>query len=124
MDKTYRTSRGMKIGCWVLAVLCAVLIVLIPGTVMMLWIAHGAYVRVTDDKLYVRWFGTREIAWSDISSLRWGRAAGAVGAMLRPLSYELHSKPKSFGNIAIGAFEGSEELLAELARRTGQSIQK
>jgi hypothetical protein len=122
MDKIYRTSKGMKVGCWVLAVLCAVLVFLLPGTFLMLWIAHGAYVRITDDKLIVRWIGTREISWSDVSALRWGRAAGAIGAALRPLSYELHSKPRTHGNIAVGAFESTDELVAELTRRTGQAV--
>src|SRR5688500_15996658 len=72
VDKTYKPRTGMKVGCWVLAVLCAVFIVGLPGTFIMLWIAHGAYVRITDEKLYVRWIGTREIPWKDISGLSWG----------------------------------------------------
>jgi hypothetical protein len=111
----------MKIGCWILAVLCAVFVVLLPGTFLMLWIAYGAYLRITDDKLIIRWIGTREISWSDILSFSWGRAAGAIGAMMRPLSYTQHGKA-SPGNIAIGAFENSEEILAELTKRTGHKI--
>ena len=88
----------------------------------MLWLAYKAEVRITDDKLYVRWIGTREIPWSDISGFKWAPAAGAIGAMMRPLSYTLHSKPRSRGNIALGTFQNTEEILSELTRRTGQQI--
>jgi hypothetical protein len=122
MDKTFRTSKGMKVGCWVLAGLCAVFIVALPFTILMLWIAYGAHVRMTGDKLYIRWIGTREIPWSDISGFTWAGGAGAVRAALRPLKYQLHSKPGSNANIAVGAFERSDEMLAELTRRTGHTI--
>jgi hypothetical protein len=123
MDKTFGTSKGMKVGCWVLAVLCAVFIVTLPGTLLMLWIAYGAHVRMTGDKLYIRWIGSREIPWSDVSGFAWAGGAGAVRAALRPLKCQLHSKPGSNANtIAVGAFERSDEMLAELTRRTGQPI--
>ena len=122
MDKTFRTSKGMKVGCWILAVLCAVFIVTLPGTLLMLWIAYGAHVRMTGDRLSIRWIGTREIAWSDIAGFTWAGGAGAVRAALRPLNYRLRSKPGSNANIAVGAFERSDEMLAELTRRTGHAI--
>jgi hypothetical protein len=77
---------------------------------------------MTDDKLYIRWIGTREIPWSDISGFTWAGGAGAVLAALRPLKYQLHSKPGSNANIAVGAFERSDEMLAELTRRSGRTI--
>jgi len=122
MDKTFRTSNGMKVGCWVLAVLCAVFIVTLPGTMVMLWIAYGAQVRMTGDKLSIRWIGSREIPWSDISGFTWAGGAGVARAALRPLKYQLHSRPGSTANIAVGAFERSDEMLAELTRRTGHAI--
>ena len=123
MDKTFSTSKGMKVACWVLAVLCAVFIVTLPGTILMLWIAYGAQVRMTGDKLSIRWIGTREIPWSDISGFTWAGGAGAVRAALRPLKCQLRSKPGSnAGSIAVGAFERSDEMLAELTRRTGHTI--
>lgn len=112
----------MKIGCWILAVLCAVFIVTLPGTLLMLWIAYGAHVRMTGDRLFIRWIGTREIAWSDLSGFAWAGGAGAVRAVLRPLHYRLRSRPGSKANIAVGAFERSDEMLAELTRRTGHAI--
>lgn len=120
MERVYRTSTGFKVGCWILAVICAVFIVLVPGTILMLWLAYKAEVRMTNDKLYVRWMGTREIPWKDLSGFEWARAAGIIGAMMRPLSYSLNGK--SGGNIAIGAFEKNDEILAELATRSGQKI--
>ena len=122
MDRIFRTSKGMKVGCWVLAVLCAVFIVTLPGTMLMLWIAYRAQVRMTGDKLYIRWIGTREIPWSDISAFTWAGGAGAVRAALRPLKYQLHSKPGSNASIAVSAFERSDEMLAEFTRRTGHAI--
>lgn len=120
-ERIYRTRTGFKIGCWILAVICAVFVVLLPGTVLMLWLAYKAEVRMTDEKLYVRWIGTREIAWNDLSGFSWGPAAGAIGAMMRPLSYTQHSK-RSRGNIAVGTFQNTDEILAELTKRTGLQI--
>lgn len=93
-DKVYRTRSGFKVTCWVLAVVCTVLVVLFPFGVLMLWIAYEASVR----------------------------AVGVVAGMLRPLSYQLRSKPSATPRLALGAFEGSDEILAELTRRTGHQI--
>ena len=122
MDKTFGTSKGMKAGCWILAILCAVFIFTLPGTMLMLWLAYGAQVRMTGDKLRIRWIGSREIAWSDISGFSWAGGAGAVRAALRPLEYRRRSKPGSNPHIAVGAFERGDEILAELTRRTGHAI--
>lgn len=122
MDRVYGTRTGFKVGCWILAVVCAALVVLLPATFLMLWIAYRAQVRMTDDKLYVRWIGSREISWNDISRLEWARGRGAIGALMRPLAYSLHSKPRSRGNLAVGTFHGTDEILAELTRRTGLTI--
>jgi hypothetical protein len=122
MDKTFMTSKAMKLGCWILAVLCAVFVFTLPGAVLMLWIAYGAQVRMTRDTLCIRWIGSREIPWSDICGFAWADGGGVVRAVLRPLRYQLRSTPGSSANIAVGAFERGDELLAELSRRTGRPI--
>lgn len=119
MDKTFKTSKGFKVACWILAVVCIPFLVTIPFTLLMLWLAYGARVRVTEDKLVIRWFGTREHAWSDISSLKWVRAPGFIGGMMRPLGYELKSKPKATPRIAVGAHQDSDELVALIQQKTG-----
>jgi hypothetical protein len=119
MERVFKTSTGFKVGCWVIAVLCGVFVVMLPFSLAVLWLAYRAQVRVTDDKIVVRWFGTREHAWSDIAKLAWVRGGGAVGGAMRPMSYELRSKPNANPRIAIGALQGSEELLAIITAKTG-----
>ena len=70
----------------------------------------------------IRWFGTREHAWSDISSLSRVRAAGLVGGLMAPISYGLRSKPSANPRIALGAHEASAELLAVIEQKTGLQL--
>jgi hypothetical protein len=114
----YRTTTGFKVFCWIMAVICAVLIVLLPFSVMLVVLAYRSRITITDEVLVVRWFGTRRIPWGEIASVRWARAAGLVGGLMRPITGELKNG-RSFGNIAVGAHRGMAEILEEIRKRTG-----
>ena len=76
---------------------------------------------VRDDRLDVTWFGTRSIPWDSFAELQWGRAAGAIGAAMRPLSYRAGPKG-SWGNIAIGAFENGDQIVQTIREKTGLAL--
>ncbi len=123
MDQTWHVGTGFKVFCWIMAVLCFALVVLAPGGFLLLWIAHGAYVKLTHDTLEVRWIGRRQVKLADITKLEWLRAAGVIGAMMQPLGYHLKDGSKwSTPRIPIGVFKGDKELLAELQKRTGLTV--
>ena len=83
----YRTKTGFKVFCWIMAVICGVLVVLIPFSIMLLWLAYGAFIEVRSDALVIKWFGTRTVPWENFERFESGRAAGLVGALMQPLSY-------------------------------------
>ena len=103
----------------VMAVICGVFIFLLPFSFLMWWVAYKSHVTIRQDKIVIRWLGTREIPWEDFASFQWARAAGAVGVAMRPMSYTL--KSGKTGNIAAGVFE-TAELLEELATHTGLEV--
>jgi hypothetical protein len=123
MGKTYGTSTGFKVLCWVMAVICAVFIVLIPMSALLLWLAYGSRIETTDEHLVIKWFGTRRIAWGDFAELRWARGGGLVGALMKPVTYQLKSKPGGAPRFAVGAYQNSQEILDEIQRRTGLTVQ-
>jgi hypothetical protein len=114
-ERVYRLRKGFQVFCWVMAVLCFALVVLAPMGAMMIWILFHAEIRITTSHLIIKWFGTRTIPWSEIASLAPVRAQGAVGAMMMPHQYTLRSGKS--GNIAVGAHDGTEEILAEIRKR-------
>ena len=121
MNKTYRTATSHKVMCWILAVLCMIIVFLFPFAFVMIYIAHAPFVRVEDQKMVLKWFGTREVAFSDIESIEKRRTKGFFAAMMAPHSYTLKSTKKT-GNIAVGAFEDSAEMLAEICKRAGLAV--
>src|SRR5262245_13034973 len=120
-DTTYRPATWFKIMCWVLAVICAIFIVLLPGTIAMIWLALKAQVVVREDRIEVTWFKTRSIPWSSIKAMQWARAAGVIGVAMRPLSYQVEGQ-RGWGNIAVGAFEKNGEIIQALTKKTGLSL--
>jgi len=121
MERTFGPATWFKVLCWVLAALCILLVFTLPFALVMIWLALKAKVVVGEQGLVVQWIGKRTIAWNEFAELRWGRAAGAVGAAMRPLTYRLDGK-KGWSNIAVGAYEGTDEIVAAIRERTGLEI--
>ncbi len=123
MEKTYKLRTSHRNFCIFMGVLCCVLVVMIPFGIMMFWLATQPRITITDQHLIVRWFGTRTIPWADIASLRVAGTQGVQAAAQGPISYTLKSNPSGNPRIAVGSFEGREEIMAEITRRTGLQIQ-
>jgi hypothetical protein len=80
---------------------------------------------MTDKTLEVKWMGRKVAAWNEITELSWLPTRGALNAMMRPLRFVAKSAGKTVkGGIPVGAFERTEELIAELQKRSGKTISK
>ncbi len=117
MEKTFGLTTWFKVFCWVMVVICTVLIFMFPAALLMLWIALKARAVVRDDHLELTWIRTRTIPWSSISALKWAPGAGALGKAMRPLSYQLEGG--KWGNIPFGTFADNEALMQVLREKTG-----
>jgi len=123
MEKTYKPRSGFRNFCIVMGVICILFVVLIPFAILLFWLGTQARITITDEHLVIRWFGTRRVPWNDISSLHVVGTQGVEEAATGPISYTLKSKPNGAPRIALGSFEGREEILAEITRRTGLQVQ-
>jgi len=123
MDTTFKMRSGFKVFFWILAVFCTILIILIPAAVLIVWIAYTAEVKMNPDTLEVKWIGRKIAPWKDITELKWLPAHGGLKRAMRPLSFKAMSDGKKIaGGIPVGVFERTEELLAELQKRSGKTI--
>ena len=125
MEKTYRMRSGFKIFLWIFSVFCFLLVVLIPLGGLLLYVIYTAEVHMTADMLERRWVGKKSVPWNEISELSWLPTRGFLQGFMRPLRI-VASNPTSkvrFG-IPVGAFERTDELIAELEKYSGKSISK
>jgi hypothetical protein len=123
MEQVYKLTTGFKVFFWILAILCLVLVVLFPGTILLVYLIFTAEVRITDKTLQRTWLGTKTVAWGDITELSWLPTKGALAAMMKPLQFVAKSADKTVkASIPVGVFERSGELIAELQKRSGKSI--
>ncbi len=121
---TFKISHGFKIFFWILAVLCFLLVLMIPASILLIWVIYKAEVRMTYDELEVQWIGRKKAYWKEITELKWLPALNYVQRKMRPLAYKGQNPTRKFkGGIPVGAFERTDELLAELQKRSGQTIQ-
>ena len=67
MEQVYKLTTGFKVFFWILAILCLVLVVLFPGTILLVYLIFTAEVRITDKTLQRTWLGTKTVAWGDIT---------------------------------------------------------
>lgn len=125
MDQVYKVSSGFKIFFWILAVLCCLMIILIPAGILMIYIIYKAEVRMTRDTFSRRWVGQKEVPWNEITELSWLPAMGAMQRAMRPLRIVAKSTTRTVKiGLPVGAFEKSEEIVAELQKRSGKSLTK
>lgn len=123
MEKTYKISAGFKVFLWIFAVLCFLLIVLIPLGGLLLYIAYQAEIRMSHDSFERRWIGKKSVPWNEITELSWLPAMGYLQRQMRPLRIVAKNPTSTvkFG-VPVGAFEKTEELVAELQKRAGKTI--
>lgn len=123
MEQVFKVSSGFRIVCWVLAVVSCVIFILLPFGILLIFIAYKAEVRMTQDTLEARWIGRRVARWNEITEMSWGRSTGIIRTAMRPLRFVASSAGKTIqGNIPVGVFERSDELVAELQKRAGRQI--
>lgn len=125
MEKIYKVSPGFKIFLWIFCFLCFLLVILIPLGILLLYIAFKAEVRMTHDMFERRWVGKKAVPWNEITELSWLPAMGFLQRQMRPLRIVAKNPVSTvkFG-LPVGAFERTEELLAELQKRSGKNISK
>ena len=125
MDTVYKLSSGFKIFFWILAVLCFLLVFLIPAGILVLYIGYTAEVRLNSHLFERKWVGKKSTPWNEIVELSWLPARGMLQKMMRPMRIVAKNPTQTikFG-LPVGAFERSEELIAELQKRSGKEISK
>lgn len=123
MEQIFKVRSGFKVFFWILAVLCFLLVILFPAGILLIYVAYKAEVRMTDKTLEARWIGRKAVPWSEITELSWLPTRGALNGMMRPLRFVATSAGKTVkGGIPVGAFERTDELIAELQKRSGKTI--
>lgn len=125
MENIYKLSSGFKTFFWILAVLCFLMVIMIPATVMLIYIIYTAEVRITHDTFERRWLGKRTVMLNEITELAWLPTPGYLQKMMRPMRIVAKNPTQTikFG-LPIGAFEKSDEIVAELQKRTGKTASK
>lgn len=125
MDQVYKISSGFKVFFWILAVICFLMLILIPAGVLILFVVYKAEVRLSADRFERRWLGLKSAPWNEIVELTWLPAVGALQRAMRPLRI-VAKNPVSTVKIGlpVGAFERSDELVAELEKRSGKTLSK
>jgi hypothetical protein len=125
MEKIYKISPGFKTFFWILAVLCFLLVIMIPAGILLLYIVYTAEVRMTHDMFERRWIGKKMVSWNEITELSWLPALGYLQRQMRPLRIVAKNPVGTVKiGLPVGAFERTDELLAELQKRSGQAISK
>ncbi len=125
METVYKLSSGFKTFFWILAVLCFLLILLIPAGVLLLYIAYTAEVRLTPHLFERRWIGKKSAPWNEMVELTWLPTPGMLQRMMRPMRIVAKNPTQTVKiGLPVGAFERSEELIAELQKRSGKEISK
>ena len=123
METVYGLSKGFKIFFWILAVICCLMIILIPLGILLIYIIYTAEVRMTSHSLERKWLGRKVMAWNEITELKWMPAVGAMQRAMRPLRVVAKSPTQTVkAGIPVGTFERSAELVAELEKRAGRTI--
>lgn len=119
--KVYPLKTGMKVFCWIMAVICLPLVITIPGTVLMIMLAVRGKFVVHQDKCSFTWIRTRELAWSEISKIEWGwHAAGLMGLLMgKPLHYyDKEGKKAAFG-IMVESYNDTDAILEAFKTHAG-----
>ena len=124
-ERVYKVSSGFKIFFWILAVLCCLLIIMIPAGIAIIYIVYKAEVRMTHDMFSRRWLGQKSVPWNEITELKWLPALGALQRAMRPMRIVAKSTTGTVKlGLPVGAYEKSEEIIAELQRRSGKTLSK
>jgi len=122
-ELTFKVRHGFKVFFWILAVLCFLLVLMIPAGILLIWILYKAEVRMTYDELEVQWIWRKKAYWKEITEFKWMPALNYVQRQMRPLLYKGQNPAQSFkGNIPVGVFERTDELLSELEKRSGKPV--
>jgi len=125
MEKIYKVSSGFKVFFWILAVLCFLLVIMIPAGILLLYIVYKAEVRMTHDMFERRWIGKNSVPWNEITELAWLPTPGYLQKQMRPLRIVAKNPVKTVKiGLPVGVFERTDELLEELQKRSGQTISK
>ena len=109
MNETYALKGGFKTFFWIIGII-AVPIFLLGIPVIM--IAMKAYAKVDENGLEYWWLTTKNLPWSELQAVHRAPASGVLGVMLNPQTLTRTNGKKM--NIPVGAFEGSDQLLATL----------
>jgi hypothetical protein len=125
MDQVYKISSGFKVFFWILAVICFLMLILIPAGVLILFVVYRAEVRLSADRFERRWLGLKSAPWNEIVELTWLPAVGALQRAMRPLRIVAKNPVNTVKiGLPVGAFERSDELVAELQKRSGKTLSK
>jgi hypothetical protein len=122
-EKVFKVSKGFKIFFWVIAVLCILMVFMIPAGALLIYIISTGEVRMSQQSLSRKWIGTKTVPWNEITELKWLPALGALQRAMRQLRVVAKNPTKTvkFG-IPVGCFERNEELIEELQKRWGKAI--
>ena len=113
----YPLKGGFKWGFVIFGLLTSIVLMGIPVLILGL----KAYAATDDDGLEWWWLGKKRVAWTDITQVSRARAAGLVGGLMAPMSISRSSK-KGFINFPSGCFQNRDQLMGEIAQRTGTEI--
>jgi hypothetical protein len=123
MEQIYKLSSGFKTVFWVLAVLCFLLVIMIPAGILVLFIVYKAEVRLTPDRFERRWVGQKSAPWNEIVELKWLPAVGMLQRAMRPMRIVAKNPTQTIKiGLPVGAFERSGELIAEIEKRSGKTL--
>lgn len=123
MEQVYKLSSGFKIIFWILAVLCFLMVITIPATVLIIYVVYKAEVRLSPDRFERRWMGLKSVPWNEITELKWLPAAGALQKAMSPMRIVAKNPTQTVKiGLPVGAFERSEEIIAELQKRSGKTL--
>ena len=115
--------KGFKVFFWILAILCFLMVIMIPAGVLLIYLIYTAEVRMTPHTLERKWIGKKVWAWNEITELKWLPTPSFLQKAMRPMRVMSKNPTQTVkGGIPIGTFERTEELIGELEKRTGKKI--
>jgi hypothetical protein len=116
-------SSGFKTFFWILAVLCILMVIMIPAGILLIYLIFNAEVRMTPHTLERKWMGKKTMQWNEITELKWLPTPGALQKAMRPLRVVAKNPTRIVkAGIPVGVFERSPEIIAEMQKRSGKTI--
>ena len=123
MEDVYKLGSGFKVFFWILAVLCILMVFTIPFAILIIVLIFRAEVKLTPYTLERVWMGKKVWNINEITELKWLPTPGFLQKMMRPLMVVSKNPTKTVkAGIPVGTFERTEELVAELEKRTGKKV--